>query len=164
LELGGKPAAGTMTTFWRISNHLDLGGWGGRKFASRWSSLGRRVVYLAESPAGAMMEVLVHLKEREGGLPRIYTLLKIEAPDDLSVTQLNAIAPTDWKVRLEFTRSLGDAWLTSMETPLARISSAIIPRTWNYLLNPEHPDAKKIEVAEVIRERFDNRLLRFGAR
>jgi hypothetical protein len=90
--------------------------------------------------------------------------LKIEAPDDLSVTQLNAIAPTDWKVRLEFTRSLGDAWLTSMETPLARISSAIIPRTWNYLLNPEHPDAKKIEVAEVIRERFDNRLLRFGAR
>jgi len=36
------------------------------------------------------------------------------------------------------------------------------PQTWNYLLNPEHPDAKKIEVAEVVRERFDNRLFRFG--
>ena len=153
-----------MTTFWRISNHHDLGGWGGRKFASRWSSLGRRVVYLAESPAGAMLEVLVHLKEREEGLPRIYTLLKIEAPDDLSQKQLNTIAPTDWKERPEFTRNLGDAWLTSMETPLARVSSAIIPRTWNYLLNPEHPDAKKIEIAEVIKERFDNRLFRFGSR
>ena len=111
-----------------------------------------------------MLEVLVHLKEREEGLPRIYTLLKIEAPDDLSQKQLNTIAPTDWKERPEFTRNLGDAWLTSMETPLARVSSAIIPRTWNYLLNPEHPDAKKIEIAEVIKERFDNRLFRFGSR
>jgi hypothetical protein len=32
------------------------------------------------------------------------------------------------------------------------------------LLNPKHPDAKKMEIAEVIRERFDNRLFRFGAR
>jgi RES domain-containing protein len=111
-----------------------------------------------------MLEVLVHLKEREGGLPRIYTLLKIEASDDLSVKQLNAIAPTDWKERPEFTRNLGDAWLASRESPLARVPSAIAPQTWNYLLNPEHPDAKKIEVAEVIRERFDNRLFRFGAR
>jgi len=32
------------------------------------------------------------------------------------------------------------------------------------LLNPEHPDAKKIEIAAVIKERFDNRLFRFGGR
>jgi len=37
-------------------------------------------------------------------------------------------------------------------------------RTRNYLLTPEHPDAKKIEIAEVIKEQFDNRLFRFGAR
>jgi RES domain-containing protein len=59
---------------------------------------------------------------------------------------------------------MGDAWLVSRESPLARVPSAIAPHTWNYLLNPEHPDAKKIEVAEVVRERFDNRLFRFGAR
>jgi len=126
--------------------------------------LGRRVVYLAESPAGAMLEVLVHLKEREEGLPRIFTLLRIEGPDDLDIKQLNTIAPTDWKERPEFTSNLGDAWLTSLETSLARVPSAIIPRTWNYLLNPEHPDAKHVTVAEVIKERFDNRLFRFGVR
>jgi RES domain-containing protein len=59
---------------------------------------------------------------------------------------------------------MGDAWLALRESPLARVPSAIAPQTWNYLLNPEHPDAKKIEVAEVVRERFDNRLFRFGAR
>ncbi len=126
--------------------------------------MGRRVVYLAESPAGAMLEVLVHLKEREEGLPRIFTLLRIEGPDDLDIKQLNTIAPTDWKERPEFTSNLGDAWLTSLETSLARVPSAIIPRTWNYLLNPEHPDAKHVTVAEVIKERFDNRLFRFGVR
>ena len=37
-------------------------------------------------------------------------------------------------------------------------------RNQQMMQNPEHQDAKKIEVAEVIRERFDNRLFRFGAR
>ncbi len=153
-----------MRTFWRISNHTDLGGWGGKKFASRSSSLGRRVVYLAESPAGAMLEVLVHLKQKEEPLPRIYTLLKIEAPDELGVQHLNMLAPTDWKERAEFTRNMGDAWLAARETALARVPSAIAPQTWNYLLNPEHPEAGRVQVAEVIKERFDNRLFRFGAR
>jgi len=31
-------------------------------------------------------------------------------------------------------------------------------------LNPEHPDATQVQIAEVIRERFDNRLFRFGTR
>jgi RES domain-containing protein len=91
-------------------------------------------------------------------------LLKVAVPDELAIKPLNTLAPTDWKERQEFTRNLGDAWLASRETALARVPSAIAPQTWNYLLNPEHPDAKKIEVAEVIRERFDNRLFRFGAR
>jgi RES domain-containing protein len=62
------------------------------------------------------------------------------------------------------TRRIGDEWLASLETPLARVPSAIMPRTWNYLLNPEHPGAKQVQIAEVIKERFDNRLFRFGAR
>jgi len=65
---------------------------------------------------------------------------------------------------LKLTRSIGDVWLTSMKSALARVPSVIVPRTWNYLLNPAHPDAKQVQVAEVIRERFDNRLFRFGGR
>jgi RES domain-containing protein len=103
-------------------------------------------------------------RNEDGILPRFYQLLKVAVPDDLEVKQLNAIAPTDWKERPEFTRNLGDAWLASQESTLARVPSVLAPQTWNYLLNPEHPEAKKIEVAEVIRERFDNRLFRFGAR
>ncbi|MGD0730233.1 MAG: RES family NAD+ phosphorylase [Terracidiphilus sp.] len=153
-----------MITLWRISDHIDLEGSGGRFFASRWSSQGRRIVYLAESPAGAMLEILVHLPFRNGKLPQGYTLLQVRVPDDCGFKALNPSARSEWRNRHAVTRKLGDMWMASAETPLARIPSAIMPHTWNYLLNPEHPDAKQVQIAEVIKERFDNRLFRFGAR
>ncbi len=153
-----------MQTLWRISNYIDLGGWGGKKFSSRWTNLGRRVVYLAESPMAALVETLVHLEVESEDTPDFYTLLKISVPDGLAIQLLDPPAGSDWKKDLALTRRMGNAWLASMETPLARVPSAIAPQTWNYLLNPEHHEAKKIEIAEVIKERFDNRLFRFGAR
>ncbi len=56
----------------------------------------------------------------------------------------------------EFTRNIGDAWLAGRKTALARVPSAIVPRTWNYLLNPEHPEACQLPAAEAIKERLDN--------
>jgi RES domain-containing protein len=155
-----------MTNLWRISNYVDLSGEGALGTSGRWHTEGRLVVYLADCPAGALLERIVHLMDRneDGILPHFYQLLKVVVPDDLATKQLNTIAPTDWKEHPEFTRNLGDAWLASLETPLARVPSVIAPHTWNYLLNPEHPDAKQVEIAEVIKEHFDNRLFRFGTR
>jgi RES domain-containing protein len=155
-----------MTTLWRISNFVDFSGEGGLGASGRWHTEGRLVIYLADCPAGAMLERIVHMTDmyEDAFLPQFYQLLKVAVPDELVIKQLNTIAPADWKERLEFTRNLGDAWLISRETPLAQVPSAIAPHTWNYLLNPEHPDAKQVQVAEVIHEHFDNRLFRFGTR
>lgn len=151
-----------MKTLWRISNHVDLGGWGGRRFSSRWTSLGKRVTYMAESPAGAMLELLVHLKTRDDPFPRTFTLLEITVPDEVPVQDLVPLADSDWKNKIQLTQRIGDRWLNSRETALARVPSAIMPQTWNILLNPEHPEAGRMRIASVIRERFDNRLFRFG--
>jgi RES domain-containing protein len=112
----------------------------------------------------ALVETLVHLEVDSEDTPDFYTLLKIPVPDGLVIQPLDPPAGSEWKQDLKLTRRMGDAWLASLETPLARVPSAIAPQTWNYLLNPEHPDAKMIEVAEVIKERFDNRLFRFSSR
>jgi RES domain-containing protein len=153
-----------LKTLWRISKTIDLGGWGGRKFSSRWTSLGRRVVYFAESPMAALVETHVHLEVESEDTPDFYTLLKISVPDGLAIRSLDPPAGAEWQQNMRLTRRMGNAWLASQETALARVPSAIAPQTWNYLLNPEHLEAKQVVVAEVIKERFDNRLFRFGAR
>src|ERR1035441_8885001 len=149
-----------MTTLWRISGYPDLSGEGGLGASGRWHTEGRRIVYLAGCPAGALLERIVHMTDmvEDANLPRFYQLLQITVLDELAIKPLNALALTDWKERFEFTRAIGDAWLASLETPLARVPSVLAPRTWNYLLNPEHPDARQVQVAEVIKEQFDNRL------
>jgi RES domain-containing protein len=153
-----------LAIYWRVSDHIDLTGEGGRKAGARWHTAGSRIVYMAESPMAALLETLVHLDVDPEDTPDSYTLLRISVPDDVSVQALDPPAGTEWKHDLELTRSLGDAWLASVKTPLARVLSVIAPYSWNYLLNPAHPDAKQLQIVEVIREEFDKRLLRFGVR
>ena len=152
-----------MATFWRISGHQDLSGEGAKYASACWHTKGNLVVYLAESPAGAMVERLVHLPDTEGQLPRTYDLLEIAAPETLAVKNLMPPAGIEWKKRVAITRQIGDTWLASGECALARVPSAIVPRTWNVLLNPVHPGARELKITSVIRERFDDRLFRLEA-
>lgn len=110
-----------------------------------------------------MIEILAHLELDSEDIP-YYTLLEVSVPTGIEVADIKVPEGGSWKQSVELTRKLGDAWLASLKTPLARVPSAVAPQTWNYLMNPEHPDAKKIEIAAVIRNQFDNRLFRFGAR
>jgi RES domain-containing protein len=52
-----------MTTLWRISNFVDLSGEGGLGASGRWHTEGRLVVYLADCPAGALLERIVHMTD-----------------------------------------------------------------------------------------------------
>jgi len=152
-----------MRTFWRISSFADLSGEGGKIASARWHTQGNPAVYLAESPAGAMIEHLVHLLYTRWKVPERYDLLEVQAPEEVAIKELLPLAGVDWKEDLLLTRRIGDEWLAKRETPLARMPSAIMPRTWNILLNPQHPDAQQVRIEAVIRERFDNRLFRFRA-
>ena len=148
-----------MKTFWRISNFPDLTGEGGRIASARWHTEGKPIVYLAGSPAGALLERLVHLAWREQGtIPRTYDLLKIEGADDLGIANIDPESETQWRTDVSITRRLGDEWLAVGETAVAQVPSVIAPETWNYLLNPAHPDAQRIGIVRVTRERFDVRL------
>jgi RES domain-containing protein len=145
---------------WRISNHATLDGWGGLIASARWHTEGRPIVYLAESPAGALVEHLVHLELNPVRLPKFYRLLKTEAPDDLSIrTVMAADLPSNWINDQVATRTTGDEWLASRNGPLLRVPSAILPETFNVLLNPEHADASRIQILWQVEHPWDTRLL-----
>jgi RES domain-containing protein len=146
---------------WRISNYANLDGRGGLYAPGRWHTEGKRIVYLAENPAGALIEVLVHLELDPGHLPKSYRLLKAEAAEGLSV---RAIAgpelPANWVSDQIATRTVGDQWLSSKSAVLLRVPSAIVPETFNVLLNPEHAEADRIEVLWHAEYPWDARLIR----
>lgn len=154
------PETTPLRHLWRISNHLSLTGEGGLRYAARWHSAGRRIVYLAESPAGAMVEVLFHLELEEAELPQAYTLLEVTMPANLAAPDLIIPAGDAWKSNHSISRQLGDEWLVAGASALARVPSAILPSTFNVLLNPLHPDAQALRIAQTNRAHFDPRLLK----
>jgi RES domain-containing protein len=142
---------------WRISNYADLSGIGGLRAAGRWHSQGRRIVYLADHSSSALLEMLVHM-DRDL-IPAGYQLLRIVVPADIAVETIDVELPPDWRSQTLTSREIGDLWLDRSTSALLRVPSAISANGNNYLLNPEHPDAAKIAVAEIIRAPFDPRLL-----
>ncbi len=144
---------------WRISNHADLHGIGGLRGSARWHTRGHPIVYLAETPSAAMLEILVHLEIEEDDLPTTYKLLKVEVDSAILFHTVELVTlPKDWRIQPLVTRSIGDEWLTKGNTALLRIPSAIMPETWNWLLNPRHSDAVRISILSVSTHHYDARL------
>jgi RES domain-containing protein len=151
-------------TLWRISDHLDLSGVGGLKRSGRWHNRGKKIVYLSDSPTGALLETLVHFDLDPEDIPEFYTRLKVSIPDDMAMEQLDPPDGVDWTLDEKLTRSMGDVWLAAGATCLARVPSVIASEAWNYLLNPKHPDFARVQIIAVTREQYDKRIFRFSSR
>jgi|SRR5271157_4203525 len=141
---------------WRISRNRNLNGVGGLRAGGRWNHPGHPIVYLADSPAGALLEVCVHTAAND--VPPDFILLRIEGPD-LKVPFIAADElPKEWRAKIETTRDLGTRWLQKRESVLCRVPSALVPQTANYLFNPLHPDAQTFQIVEALVYPFDTRI------
>jgi RES domain-containing protein len=147
--------------FWRISNFTDLAGRGAELSSGRWHTAaeGKRIVYLAEHPAVALIENLANLRGDPRFFQTHFQLLKISSrskslPDELNSRQLARIDAED----IATTRSLGDAWLTGRKSALLRVPSIPSPESWNYLLNPLHPEASVLKLDWARAITYDKRL------
>jgi len=120
------------------------------------------VVYLAEHPALALVENLVHLEIDPDDLPDTYQLIEVDLPDDVEAEALDAgkltKTNTDWRADLPFTQGLGDDWLRSGRTVLLRTPSVVLPSSTNVLLNPAHPGARRARIVSTTRPPYDRRL------
>jgi RES domain-containing protein len=125
----------------------------------RWNSAGVRVVYLAESAALATLEMLVN--GDSSWLVGSYLLFEATFDPDM-VEELDAAdLPSDWRrypPQKELTR-FGDEWAASGRSALLRVPSAVIPTESNFLLNPEHPDFRRIRIDGPRSIEIDQRLL-----
>jgi RES domain-containing protein len=87
--------------------------------------------------------------------------LKIHAPDEVHVDRISVEElPPDWPNRIDVTRAFSDDWLTRGSAALLTVPSAIVPETFNVLLNPVHPDATHVAILGTGEHAIDPRLLK----
>ena len=145
---------------WRISDYGTLSGDGGLLAPGRWHSQGRRIIYLSDHPASALLELLVRFQILVSDIPDSYRLLAVDFPDSVTTDAIDVEAlPRDWRGDRATTQSIGDGWLSANRTALLKVPSAIVPFAFNWLLNPTHADASGAIVADVIQTPLDPRLM-----
>lgn len=136
-----------------------LDGAGGLHASGRWHSAPRRIVYASESLALASLELLVHV---DSDLPpNDLMALEIDVPQGVSMLTLSpSELPRGWRryPAPAVLQELGNAWLDATRSALLRVPSVLVPSEFNYLVNPEHPDAREIRVVARVKFTFDSRL------
>jgi RES domain-containing protein len=61
------------------------------------------------------------------------------------------------------TQKIGDAWIEAGKTAILAVPSALYPEETNYVLNPVHPDFRRIEISAAEPFAFDPRMARLIA-
>jgi len=128
---------------WRLQGigHPLINSEGAKLTGGRWNQPGTSVIYASEDTVLAAMEVIVH----HGGIPGDYVAIKIEIPDDLEIGTLDI--PDGWPdlVPEIVTAEQGTNWVTASRQAVLRVPSATMSLSgYNYVLNPAHPDFKRI--------------------
>ena len=136
----------------------ELTGEGSRLFGGRWNKAGTRCLYTAESRALSVLESLVN--DTISTTPKKLSIITLKAPDENHLIIKPAQLPENWnKAEVsEHTQSFGSALLDKAGYLIIRVPSVVIPQEYNYIINPVHPDMKKVSIIDVSDFSFDTRL------
>jgi RES domain-containing protein len=151
-------------TAWRIVKRrysaAAFDGEGARRFGGRWNNPGTPIVYVSESRALALLEVLTGLRSVTP-LPA-YVMIPVSFSRDLVKTVRTEDLPSGWRESppLAEVQRIGDRWAGHRESAILRVPSAIVPDEYNYLLNPNHPAFNEITVGQPQQVSIDPRLVR----
>ena len=139
----------------------DLSGTGAKIYGGRWNPIGMSALYVSESKALAILELLVHTPKDI--IPPRYKLLSIEIPFD-NTQQLISIKslPKDWRKNpaVDELKEIGEKLLLKENNLAIRAPSVIVPSEFNIVINPIHSDMSKVKIVEIEDFKFDGRLLK----
>ncbi len=138
------------------SNSLD--GEGARLYGGRWNNRGVPVVYSSPTISLSLLELLIHCVSYDE--IRSHILVKIQIPDTLGAPPAVLNLKKGWQNDTSYSRFIGTEFLASRSSLLFRVPSAIIPEENNLLINPLHPDMKKVRILSAEPFHFDNRLFK----
>jgi len=152
-----------MASAWRIVRvsraRTAFTGEGPWRYGGSCNSHGMRVVYVSEHQSTAALEVFANrmpfvVEER-------YKAFHVQWPDRITEIVPAKTLPANWRIHpppIE-TQEIGDRWIRERRSAVLAVPSAVSPADTNFLLNPAHPDFKRIRIAPPTDFEFDARLL-----
>lgn len=138
-----------------------LSGKGAALKGARWNSIGVEIIYTASNRSLAMAEVAVHFTLAT--LPGDYMIITIFVPDDISIQKLNlSDLPADWNTFPHpiTTQAIGNKFYADNKFCVLQIPSAVTRGDYNLLINPNHPDFKRIKIIAIDKFPFDKRIFK----
>ena len=152
-----------MTRVYRVLRRkfarAPFDGEGAYRYGGRWSSPGMRLSYASEHQSLALLEYFVHLDKDDP--PADLVMAFAEVPDDLPRTQIKVEnLPPNWRdpVAPAELAAIGDEFVRKAEHCVLLVPSAIVPAENNLLINPAHPDFKRIVFVEKEPVAYDPRM------
>lgn len=114
----------------------------------RWNSIGLRVIYAAESYAGALLEVLVHSNLSRP--PKNHRVVRITVPDEVAIETVTPHMVAHWDAEdMIASRAFGSRWIQENRTAILRVPSVITQgRENNIVFNPAHPDFARVQAGD----------------
>ena len=134
----------------------DLSGTGSKLFGGRWNHVGTPVVYTTENISLSVLEILVRTDKTM--IPLNYMLIRIEIPDNITPTLITTSKlKKDWKEDIDNTQFIGTEFARNNQSVILKVPSAVVDEEHNYILNPAHPDMKKVKIKQLMPFKFDKR-------
>jgi RES domain-containing protein len=150
-----------VLTVWRLTTTRRVksafSGEGARLYGGRWNPKRVPVVYTAQTQALAVLEMMV----QDEALAARYVMIPAQVPDDIAIDRIDARSlPAGWRSirHIETLREIGAEWARSRRSAVLAVPSAVIPAETNFLLNPLHPEFRRIRIGKRATFRLDPRL------
>ena len=149
--------------FWRIcrAKYADspYSGYGAEKTGGRWNFKGVSVVYASENLSLAALELFVHVSPSR--IPADLMSFRGWLPDSIEVERIEASElPKDWRSypAPPALAAIGTDWIRACSSLILAVPSAINPVENNLLINPAHPDRKRLRIDAGQPFQFDPRM------
>jgi len=135
---------------YRITNSAyknDLSGNGAKLYGARWNSKGTQMLYTAEHISLSVLEMLVNTNFKDYSTE--LDLLYIQLPADPVMSEIKLTRlKENWKEDVSYTKFIGDEFIKQNQSLLLKVPSAVIHEEYNFLVNPLHPDFKKVKLTK----------------
>jgi RES domain-containing protein len=147
-------------TVYRITNSNykdDISGLGAKTYGGRWNVPGFAALYTSEHISLCVLEMLVNITLPESQIK--YHVLQIQIPDVAEpavITKKRLKA--NWEDDEGYTQFMGTEFLKNKQSLILKTPSAVISEEYNYIINPLHPEFKKVNIHNSYPFKFDKRL------